>query len=138
MRIKKAEPKDIYECVRLGDIKEFEMSGGSIPDEEYFRDSLRKGLFFVAEENSKILGFMVGFKLTSKLVYLDLLTVNKNFRRRGIGQKLIGRFKDELKKQKVEEYFLVVPLFNEKTLSFYKKLGLNEGEEYKLFHEKFN
>ncbi|MBI2542704.1 MAG: GNAT family N-acetyltransferase [Candidatus Aenigmarchaeota archaeon] len=135
MKIRKAELTDILECVNLSKIKEFETPLG-FPSEEYLKESLETGLFFVAEKNNKILGFILGFKLTRKDVYLDLLTVRKEARGKEIGRRLINKFKEELRKQSVKMYFLIAPSFNKSTHSFYRKLGLKEGDEYILFCEK--
>ena len=136
MLIRKAHLKDISQCVALSKIKEFKIPTNQFPNKPYLKDSLEQGLFFVAEESGKISGFILGFKLTQKEVYLDLLTVKKEESGKGIGKALFNRFRQELKKQKAKNYWLVAPSFNKKTLSFYRKLGLKEGKNYRLFCEK--
>jgi len=136
MEIRRAEDKDIKQCVELSQIKEFEMPGAVFPDEEYFNESLSK-VFLVAEEGEKIVGFILGFNLTIKDVYLDLLVVKNKFRSKGVGKKLIEKFREELKLKEVKEYFLIAPKFNNKTISFYENLGLKKGKEYVLFCERF-
>lgn len=136
MKIRKAKLKDIPECVKLSKVPEFKI-GGSFPDKKYLTESL-KSLFLVAEEKGKILGFVLGFKLTRTEVFLDLLVVDKNARGEGIGKKLMEGFRKRLKKQNVEGYFLTAPMFNKKTHKFYNKCGLKKGGKYILFYERFN
>jgi len=136
MKIRKARLEDISKCVKLSKIREFRF-GGEFPGKKYLTDSLG-GLFLVAEEKGKILGFVLGFKLTKNEVFLDSLVVDKNARGEGIGKKLMEEFRSRLKKQNVEEYFLTTPLFNKKTHLFYKKCGLKKAGKYILFYERFN
>lgn len=133
MIIRKAKLKDINECVSLSKIKEFEYPLG-FPDKESLTNSLDK-IFLVVEEDNKVIGFILGYPLTQKLVYLDLMTVHKNYRGKGIGQKLIKTFKEELKKRGVKEYLLFTPSFNKRTINFYQKKGLKKGKQYTLFCE---
>lgn len=91
----------------------------------------------VAEENKKILGFVLGFKLTKNEVFLDSLAVGKDARGKGVGKKLIKEFRKKLKKQNVEESFLIAPLFNKKTHKFYNKCGLKKGGKYIFFMKNF-
>jgi ribosomal protein S18 acetylase RimI-like enzyme len=134
MIIRKAELKDVKQCEEISNIKEFKMPNGDVPEAKYFEQSLNN-IFFVAEEEKKILGLILGTKLTKEFVYLDTLTVRKEARGKKIGEKLLNVFRDELKKQKVKQYFLIAPSFNEKTLNFYRKNGLLEGKQYTLFCE---
>ena len=134
MIIRKAELKDAVECERLSNISEFKMPNGDVPDADSFKKSIDK-IFFVAEDNNKVIGLILGYKLIDDFVYLDLFTVDSNYRGKNIGQKLLFRFRDELKKQFVKQYFLIAPTHNEKTLNFYRKNGLTEGKQYTLFCE---
>jgi ribosomal protein S18 acetylase RimI-like enzyme len=135
MRIRKARAKDISQCVALSNITEFKMPSGEVPDAKGFRQSLGN-LFLVAEIDSKVVGLILGYSLTKDVVYLDLLTVHADFRGEKIGQHLIKAFRDQLKKLKYKEYFLIAPTFNKKTLEFYMKNGLKKGKEYTLFSDK--
>ena len=106
-----------------------------MPDAKSFEQSLNQ-IFLVAEEENKIIGLILGYKLTKEFVYLDLLTVNKDFRGKKIGEQLLKAFRNELRNLNLKDYFLIAPSFNEKTLNFYRKNGLIEGKQYTLFCEK--
>jgi len=135
MNIRKAELKDVKQCEKISQIPEFKTPAGEMPDAKSFEQSLNQ-IFLVAEENNKIRGLILGYKLTKEFVYLDLLTVNKDFRGKKIGEHLLLAFKNELRNLNLKDYFLIAPSFNEKTLNFYRKNGLIEGKQYTLFCEK--
>lgn len=129
MIIRKAKLKDINSCIKLSQIKEFKIKGKTLPDKKYFKECLDSAIFLVCEENNKILGFIIAFKLTKSNAYLDLLTISESSRGKGIGTKLILALKQELKKQGIKDYFLVAPYFNKKTLNFYRKNNLIEEKK---------
>jgi len=62
--------------------------------------------------------------------------VDSEARGKGIGKKLIEKFKKELKNKKITEYFLFAPVFNKKTGKFYETLGSTKGKKYFFFCEK--
>ena len=93
MIIRKAELKDIKQCEKISHIKEFKMPYGDFPDTKSFEQSLNQ-IFLVAEENNQIIGLILGYKLTKKSVYLDLITVHNDFRDKKIGKQLLLEFKN--------------------------------------------
>ena len=135
MNIRKAELRDVKQCEEISQIPEFKMPTGEMPDAKSFEQSLNQ-IFLVAEEENQIIGLILGYKLTKEFVYLDLLTVNKDFRGKKIGEQLLMTFRNELRNLNLKDYFLIAPSFNEKTLNFYRKNGLIEGKQYTLFCEK--
>jgi len=135
MNIRKAELKDIKQCEKISKIREFEMPTGEMPDAKSFELSLNQ-IFLVAEEKNKIIGLILGYKLTKEYIYLDLFTVHKDFRNKKIGTQLLTAFRNELRNLNYKDYFLIAPSFNKKTLNFYSKNGLIKGEQYTLFCEK--
>jgi len=134
MIIRKAELKDVKQCGDISNIREFRMPNGDVPDAKLFEQSLDQ-IFFVAEEDKQIVGLILGYKLTKEFAYLEVLVVHKDFRGKKIGEQLLLAFRNELKNQNVEQYFLIVPSFSEKALNFYRKNGLIEGKQYILFCE---
>lgn len=132
MVIRKAELKDVKGCEKISNIQEFKMPDGDTPDAKFFEQSLNK-IFLVAENKNEIIGLILGYQLTKEFVYLDLLTVHKNFRDKKVGHQLLLAFRKKLKKQGFKQYFLIAPTFNKQTLNFYKENGLIEGEQYTLF-----
>ena len=132
MIIRKAELKDVKQCGDISDIEEFRMPNGDVPDARLFEQSLGK-IFFVAEEDNRVIGLILGYKLTKEFAYLEVLVVHNAFRGKKIGEQLLLAFRNELKNQDVEQYFLIVPSSSERVLNFYRKKGLSEGKQYTLF-----
>ena len=138
MIIRKAIENDIERCVELSKIGEFEIPGGGFPGRTHFEDSLERGIFLVADEEKDVRGLIIGFQLTSELVYLDLLTVDSFYRGRGIGAQLVESFREELIERGVEKCFLIDPNKNPRTLNFYNSRGFKQGGNYTLFFEGIN
>jgi len=128
MIIRKARKSDISDCARMSMIPEFER-GDEYPDEEFLLRLLKGGLFFVAEEEGKVVGYIGAFILTSKEVYLDLLTVDENFRGNGIGRKLLTFLKKDMKAKGIKEFFLIASSSNKNTLKFYEANKLNRKKD---------
>ena len=117
MNIRKADEKDIPTCVKLSKIPEFALPGPCYPGEKYFQDALSSGIFFVAEEENQVVGLVLGFQHTTEEAFLDLLTVDKDFRDLKIGNELVKSFTSELKKRKVAFFTLIAPSDKPKTLN---------------------
>lgn len=75
----------------LSQIPEFKLPDGSFPDARSYELSLHQ-IFFVAEEDDKILGLILGYKLTTEFVYFDLLAVSPDARGKKIGSQLMSAF----------------------------------------------
>jgi len=85
--------------------------------------------FLVAEVNGKIVGYIMcrvekhihGLRIVKK-GHVISIAVEKEYRRRGIGEALMRRA-EEVLKNKVEYMFLEVRVSNMPAISLYKKLG---------------
>tara|TARA_Y100000310_G_scaffold345831_1_gene470782 strand:- start:4029 stop:4448 length:420 start_codon:yes stop_codon:yes gene_type:complete len=133
MNLRKAESKDIPKCITLSKIEEFVLPGNLYPDQEYFETSIEKGIFLVAEENNEVIGLAVGFQLTKTYGFLDLLTVAESHRSKKVGESLINTFRKEMKSKGIKSYSLISPSNNPRSVNFYRKQNLKEGEQYTLF-----
>jgi len=141
--IRKATKKDATSCLKISDLPELMVADDFKADESYFEDAAEMGVFLVAEEkneqtnNKEILGLVLGFKLTTKDVLLDLLVVKEDTRGRGIGTKLMQAFREELRLIGYKDYILFAPDESKKTHDFYKKLGLKGGKKKTvIFYEE--
>ncbi len=91
-----------------------------------FRWYMRNGLFLVAEENEKIVGYVIGMKKglkekkeeESKGGLIASIAVLPNFRRKGIGTSLMEKMMEKMEEVKVQ-----VRKSNRAAIKFYKKLG---------------
>lgn len=130
MIIRDVERKDLPFCVELLNIPEFVFPDGSYPDLQYLEVYLDSGLFFVAEDNSKIIGCMFGEKLRGKIAMLWYFVVDPLHRGKGIGQRMIKYFENACKEKQVKWIVLYSPTSNPKSLRFYEKMGYDKGQSY--------
>jgi GNAT superfamily N-acetyltransferase len=98
MSIRNANIEDKFQIEKLAQKCSPNMRPSTAGTYEYLARCFKK-TFFVYEENSKILGYIVGFPNTSKLgeFWLYQVCVSRNHRRKGIGSMLFERIIDEIK-----------------------------------------
>jgi len=77
----------------------------------------------VADLAGKVAGYILGYVKPNKSGSIKTLAVDSNFRRRGIGRKLVNFIIQRLKEKSVKEVFLHTRRKNRAASSFYKKLG---------------
>lgn len=85
-------------------------------------------LTFVALEGDTIVGMVYGYVLDrpdtiKKQLFLYSIDVIDEYRRQGIGSKLLQAFLDSVDPKDVKNTFLIVDQTNEGALEFYKSLG---------------
>jgi len=82
--------------------------------------------FLVAEIiPAKIAGFLLGAKTNVDSVRILLFAVKREYRRKGIGSKMLKRFIREMLLQNIKKIELEVRRDNKLALNFYKKHGFN-------------
>ncbi len=64
-----------------------------------------RGIVLVAKEDSKIIGVALG-GVSEGVCHLGFLGVKKEYRKKGVGTKLLNRFIDEAKKRKAHKIWL--------------------------------
>lgn len=84
--------------------------------------SKNKDLCFVATCNNKIIGSIQG-ATDYKRGYIHHLIVNEDYRKRGIGKKLVSLVINALKKSKLSDVVILVNNKNKSAKSFYKRIG---------------
>lgn len=108
-------------------------------DYNYFLD---KQFIYVAEESSKIIGFITGEILSKKAWYtVQLGTINnlfvlKEYRGNGIGKKLMETLMNDFKEKGIENFELYAFSTNENALRFYEKLGFKKYNIQMLYQNK--
>lgn len=136
VEIRLAKIGDCKKCAELSRIEELRPAGSDFISEGYFRIFVDKDeMFFVAEDKGKIIGYILGEPMKGNLANLGLLTVDNNFRGKGIGKKLVEAFRKKGDEKGLKYLLLYAPKFNKKTLEFYKKCGFKEGKEHIQFLE---
>ena len=105
-----------------------------IDDFKYFKLFLEKnpGLSILVEENGEIIGTILG-SFDGRRGYLQKLVVHKDFRRKGIGLKLVTRAVNKLHSIGA----LYIPINCEKELvSFYQQCGFKKTGQVTVSKEK--
>jgi ribosomal protein S18 acetylase RimI-like enzyme len=137
INIRLAKLKDCKRCAELSEIDELKTAAGEFLPEEYFKIFVDEDqLFFVAEEEGKLLGYILGEPMKGKMAFLGLLAVDKGSRGKGIGKKLIKSFRNKCDEKGLKFILLYAPKFNENTIEFYKKCEFTKGKEYINFLEE--
>ncbi|RLF25883.1 MAG: ribosomal-protein-alanine acetyltransferase [Thermoplasmata archaeon] len=81
--------------------------------------------FIVAEENNKIVGFIIGVKTSEETARILLLGVEEKHRDKGVGSLLLNRFIREMILNGSRYVQLEVRMGNKKAINFYKKHGFH-------------
>ncbi len=104
---------------------------------EFINDGFGDNPFYkctVAESNNKIIGFCLYYVAYStwkgRIVYLDDLFVNEEYRKHGIGKKLIDSVIYYAKEIQANQVRWSVLEWNENAINFYKKLGVAFDAEW--------
>ena len=137
VKIRLAKLDDCKKCEELSRIKELKPATGNYITEEYFKLFVDKDeMFFVAEENNSIVGYVLGEPMKGSMANLGLVAVDKKFRGKSIGKKLIKEFRAKCDKKGLKFILLYAPKFNKKTLEFYRNCKFLEGKEHIQFLDK--
>ena len=116
MIIRKGKAKDAKDCVRLSRLDK-ESYWETIDFEKSAKD--KDVVFLVAEEEKKIIGYILGFivptKRTEALIHET--RVEKGKRAKGIGTKLVNAFCDEIFKKGVK---IIYAEIEPELLKFYR------------------
>ena len=100
----------------------------------YFYETFPTG-FIVADMAHKIIGFLIGVKITSEKAKILMLSVSENYRKQNIGSKLLTRFMEEMEIEKVRNLELEVRTDNKKAIEFYTKHGFNIKQKINDFYQ---
>ena len=96
---------------------------------------------FTVEKSNKIAGFITLKKVDKKSAYIGLIAVNREFRKSGVGKKLILAAENWVSQQNLHYLYVSTQKQNINACQFYYKMGfILEHKEY-IFHiwnSKFN
>ena len=97
--------------------------------EEIIKKLTGKNSFvFAAKKNSVLAGFIF-LRLRKGIAGIDGLAVKKNFRKKGLGSKLLKHALEFLKEKNFSAARLFVLASNKSAIKFYKKNGFVENKE---------
>jgi len=100
----------------------------------YFYETFSEG-FIVAEKHHKIVGFIIGIQLTSKIAKILMISISEKQRRQNIGSKLLNKFIQEIILQKINQIELEVRTDNDKAINFYKNHEFKITEKLTHFYQ---
>ncbi len=80
-------------------------------------------LFYVAEVDNEIVGYIVGLIEYENIGHIVSIAVHPKWRRRGIGSKLLMKIEEEFKKRNIKVFVLEVEVNNKPAISLYEKHG---------------
>ncbi|MEF8833021.1 MAG: ribosomal protein S18-alanine N-acetyltransferase [Candidatus Thermoplasmatota archaeon] len=124
MLIRKCEEEDLEKILEI-ERKSFEYPYSR----EIFEDYISNNFFLLAEEDSKIIGYILAEEREGDGVIISI-AVSPDQRLKGIGTSLM---EEVLNKMDVERFFLIVRISNEEAQMFYDKLDftkITKIEEY--------
>ncbi len=102
--------------------------------EKYFNNMLNNEIIYIALDKEKVIGYLAGSiniqgsYVTKSLAEIDNMFVLEQYRKYGIGTKLINAFKDYCSQNKIEELKVTASAKNKNAIGFYMKNGFNEFE----------
>ncbi len=136
VEIRTAKAEDCKRCAELSKIEELRPAGSDFISEEYFHIFVDEDeMFLVAEDEGKIVGYILGEPMKGSIAHLGLLTVKSNLRGKGIGRELVEAFRRKCDEKGLNFILLYAPTFNKRTLDFYRRCGFKEGKEHLQFLE---
>ena len=100
----------------------------------YFYESFPNG-FWVCENNHKIIGFIIGIKLSEFIGKILMISVSDIYQNKGIGSGLLRNLLIELINQNIKKVELEVSTKNLKAIKFYKKHGFEVKDLIENFYE---
>ena len=130
--IRKFEPTDMFSVIKLASITLPERYNPSLFN--FFYETYPNG-FIVAEKNHKIIGFIIGVQMKSEKNKILMLSVLENYRRQGIGSKLLVEYLKSISSKKIKTVALEVRTDNKKAIKFYQKYGFKIKKKLVKFYQ---
>lgn len=102
--------------------------------EKYFNNMLNNEIVYIALDKDKVVGYLAGSiniqgsYVTKSLAEIDNMFVLEQYRKYGIGTKLINEFKGYCSQNKIEELKVTASAKNKNAIEFYTRNGFNEFE----------
>lgn len=107
--------------------------------ENYFKKSIENATVWVAVSDNKVIGYLAGSiekmpaYTTKSLAELDNFYIDEEYRRQGIGKRLVEEFKKYCINKGIEEIKVTASAKNTNAKAFYQNNGFDEFEvTYKM------
>ncbi len=126
MLIRNCEKEDLEK------VMEIERTSFDYPySREIFEDNLNSDFFIVAEEDSTVIGYILGEEREDEGVIVSL-AVSPDHRLQGVGTSLMKKVQ---RKMDVNRYFLIVRDSNREAQIFYDRLGFSKITKIKDYYQ---
>ena len=107
--------------------------------ENYFKSLFEDGTIWVALDDNKVIGYLAGnikgkpSYATKTIAELDNFYIEEEYRRQGIGKRLVEEFRNYCISKEIEEIKVTASAKNKNAREFYQKNGFEEFEiTYKM------
>ncbi len=132
IEIRTFEPNDIFSVIKLANQTLTEKYSSSLFS--YFYETNPDG-FIVANSNHKIIGFLIGVKITNQKTKILMISVLPQYQKQKIGTKLLEEFIKRTQEEKINIIELEVRTDNYKAIKFYEKNGFRKIMKIKEFYQ---
>ncbi|MDD5212945.1 MAG: GNAT family N-acetyltransferase [Candidatus Gracilibacteria bacterium] len=138
MNIREANINDLEKCEELSQMPELIWASGEYYTKDFLERYLEnnEGCFLVVELENIVIGYLLGEKLKAKGSIVWSMGIQKEYRGKGIGSKLLKTFEKNIQDDGYEWTYLVGRTESEELKHFYSKNGFSVGKnntEYEKF-----
>ncbi len=130
--IRHFNPKDMFYVIKLASETLTEHYNPSLFS--YFYEIFPDG-FLVVEYNGRIIGFIIGVLTSTNSARILMIGVSSQYRRKGIGSKLIEELLKEFIERNIAYVELEVSTDNKTAISFYHKHGFKIIDHIQHFYQ---
>ena len=132
LTIRQFQPIDTFKVIKLASITLTEQYNPTLFS--FFYETYPNG-FIVAEQNHKIIGFLIGIKLKTNKTKILMISVEPRYQRQKIGESLLNEFIKITTKENIEAIELEVRTDNKKAIKFYEKNGFKIIQKIYKFYQ---
>lgn len=132
LQVRIFQPNDMFSVIKLANKSLTEQYSPSLFN--YFYETFPQA-FIVAEQHHKIIGFIVGVKITQDTARILMLAVSEKYRRQNIGSMLLNKFFEKTLEEHIKQISLEVRVGDEKAIKFYQKHGFKITDEIQKFYQ---
>ena len=126
------QPIDTFKVIKLASITLTEQYNPTLFS--FFYETYPQG-FLVAEQNHKIIGFLIGIKLKTNKTKILMISVEPRYQRQKIGESLLNEFIKITTKENIDVVELEVRTDNKKAIKFYEKNGFKIIQKINKFYQ---
>ena len=138
IHLRPATEEDLESCLELARMKEFDriVECASHEEAKNLLGSYLQTYFVVAEDDGEVIGFFTAEKTLPNEFYVDIIVVRAEYRKQGIGKKLMEEARSIAKREGYSGMYLLCTKENPYAEKFYTSLGMERGQEYIIFSEE--